>query len=50
MPGRPVKSGKNLILQYFDTKNTAGAKNRGCATSIKCEDLDGHVWDTVVNC
>lgn len=49
MTGRKSKNWGKYIFEYTDTKNTAGAKYRGCGSKIKCEDLDSFVWDTFVN-
>jgi site-specific DNA recombinase len=49
MTGRRAKNWGTYVLEYTDIKNTAGAKNQGCGSRIKCEDLDVFVWGTFVN-
>lgn len=44
MTGRRAKNWGTYVLQYTDIKNTAGAKNKGCSHTIKCNELDGIVW------
>lgn len=49
MTGRNAKNWDKYVFEYHDIKNTAGAKNRGCGSKIKCEHLDAFVWENFVN-
>lgn len=48
MTGRRAKNWGTYVREYTDIKNTAGSKNRGCGNKIKCEELDQHVWQAIV--
>jgi site-specific DNA recombinase len=48
MTGRRSKNWGIYVREYTDIKNTAGTKNRGCGNKIKCEELDKHVWQAIV--
>ncbi|WP_249414050.1 recombinase family protein [Alteribacter keqinensis] len=47
MTGRRAKSWGDIVYEYTDIKNTAGAKKRGCGNRIKCKNLDKAVWNKV---
>jgi site-specific DNA recombinase len=49
MPGRQAKNWGKYVFEYFDRKNTAGAKNKGCGKKIKVDELDNIVWNNVFN-
>lgn len=48
MSGKKANSWGQHVFKYTDSKNTAGAKNKGCGRHVKCDDLDHQVWDAVV--
>lgn len=49
LTGRKAKNWGKYVMEYTDRKNTAGAKHPGCGLTIKCEDIDEQVWNTIEN-
>ncbi|WP_438495758.1 recombinase family protein [Paenibacillus sp. IHBB 3054] len=49
MTGRKSKNWGKTVFQYTDIKNTSGAKNKGCGTTVFCGVLDEIVWSQVHN-
>lgn len=49
MSGMRRKHWGKYSLEYFDKKNTAGAKNAGCGNSVKVEKIEEVVWDHVID-
>lgn len=48
MTGRRGKNWGTYHMEYTDIKNYAGAKLKGCGMKIRCEHLDGLVWDKIM--
>lgn len=49
MVGRKKKNWGKEEYFYSDVKNTAGAKNSGCGTSVRCDDIESNVWCTILS-
>lgn len=47
MTGRKSCYWGRIVYEYTDVKNTSGAKQRGCGRKVKCQELDGPVWEAV---
>lgn len=47
MTGREQNNWGTKVAVYSDRKNTAGAKEKGCGTTIKCKELDTHIWEQI---
>ncbi|KJS20286.1 MAG: DNA recombinase [Clostridiaceae bacterium BRH_c20a] len=49
LTGHTTTNWGKTVFQYTDIKNTAGAKHKGCRTTLRMEKLDQLVWETVIN-
>jgi site-specific DNA recombinase len=49
MTGRKQKNWGKDVYVYTDRKNTMGAKNPGCGTKVRCDELEKEIWTTIVS-
>jgi site-specific DNA recombinase len=49
MTGRKQRNWGKDVFVYSDQKNTMGAKNPGCGTKVRCDELEKEVWTTIVS-
>jgi site-specific DNA recombinase len=48
LTGRKARNWGKYEFEYTDKKNYSGAKHPGCGFRMKCEELDSHVWNQLL--